>query len=117
MWVRRRAPLLPGDFDRRFFNVATGELAFPRFLKGGEPVEVVGASRRGRIVFNLPLCRFLISVRVADAWESIDAQLETVALWPEDDAVSMTWRGRLPCDRRVLAVERVRLKLVQMEGA
>ena len=115
-WQRRRAPLLPADFDRRFFNVAADELAFDYFLQGGEAVEILGASRRGRIAFTLPRCRLAISVRISDAWESIEPQLETVALWPDDDAFSLTWRAKYACDRKVLAVERVRIELLHMEG-
>jgi hypothetical protein len=113
-WIRRRSPLLPADFSLRFFNVAAPELAFPRFLVGGEPVAVIGASRAGPMQFSLPRCELQIDACFADAWRSAPAQLETVALWPDDDVVSLTWRAKLPCDRTLLQVERVRIAIARM---
>ena len=48
-WMRSRSPLLPGDFDRRFFNAASPGLIAPSYLKGDEPAVVVGATPGGRI--------------------------------------------------------------------
>ena len=113
-WIRRRSPLLPADFSLRFFNVAAPELTFSRFLVGGEPVAVIGASRMGPLQFTLPRCELQIEGCFADAWRSAPAQLETVALWPDDGLVSLTWRAKLPCDRKLLQVERVRVAIARM---
>lgn len=113
-WVRRRSPLLPHDFDRRFFNVAAPELTFDRFLVGGEPVNIVGASRGGPIHFLLPLCELAIEGCVAGGWRSAPAQLETVMLWPDDDTVSLTWRAKLPADRSLLQIEQVSVAIARM---
>ena len=43
-------------------------------------------------------------------------QLETVALWPDDEVMTLTWRAKLRCDRQVLEVERVSLGLDRMGG-
>ncbi len=52
-WSRERQPLLPRDFDRRFFNAAA--LVTPSHLLGGEEVLVDNASAAGRLAFRLPL--------------------------------------------------------------
>lgn len=110
-WARRRAPLLPADFDRRFFNVAAPELAFDRFLQGGEPVVVLGVSRDGPLQFDLPRLGLAAQARIGGGWRAGALVLETVALWPDDDAVSLTYRAKFPCDRTLLQAERVHVTL------
>jgi hypothetical protein len=53
-WVQQRRPLLPRDFDRRFFNAAAPGLVAPQALRGDEAVAVVGAAPQGRVDFKLP---------------------------------------------------------------
>jgi hypothetical protein len=106
-WKRRRAPYLPADFNPRFFNVATPELTFDRFLTGGEPVELLGVSRDGPINFELPRCRPRADVQVAGNHERPVFNLETILIEPDENRVCLSWRAQLPCDRRVLKVETV----------
>lgn len=113
-WVRRRSPLLPTDFDKRFFNVAASELAFDRFLVGGEPVTIVGVSAAGPIRFSIPACELAVQGYVAGSWRSAPAQLETVALWPDEETFSLSWRAKLPCDRTILKAERVHVAIESM---
>jgi hypothetical protein len=53
-WDKTRKPLLPQDFDRRFFNAASPGLIAPGFLRGDEEVVVINASPEGRTAFRLP---------------------------------------------------------------
>jgi hypothetical protein len=53
-WTKKRAPLLPKDFDRRFFNAATPGLVTADYLAGNEKVLVLGATAEGRWEFRLP---------------------------------------------------------------
>ncbi|HKE46332.1 MAG TPA: DUF2169 domain-containing protein [Steroidobacteraceae bacterium] len=53
-WSKSRKPLLPTDFDVRFFNAATPGLIAPGHLRGDEPVVVLNAAPEGRVAFNLP---------------------------------------------------------------
>jgi hypothetical protein len=53
-WDRDRKPLLPHDFDRRFFNAASAGLVAPHHLLGNEPVVVIGVAPEGRVAFELP---------------------------------------------------------------
>lgn len=108
-WSRRRAPLLPKDFSSRFFNVAWGPLAFDRFLRGGEIVRAVGMTPTGELKFELPPCPFRALSRMAGDWTPLQPHLERVVLRPDDELVTLTWRAKLRCDRRVLQVESVRL--------
>ncbi len=53
-WQKERAPLLPKDFDRRFFNAAAPGLVAPGYLRGDEPVVATGILRSGALMLNLP---------------------------------------------------------------
>lgn len=53
-WAKERKPLLPKDFDRRFFNAASPGLIAAGYLTGGEDVVVVNASPVPQLRFKLP---------------------------------------------------------------
>lgn len=106
-WQRKRAPYLPHDFDRRFLQCATAEMCFDRFLQGSEPLEVRGVTPDAPISLTLPVANLEINVRVAGQTEHPVANLETVLIEPDENRLCLTWRAALPCDRKVLKVEKV----------
>ena len=91
-------PLLPKDFDRRFFNAASPGLIASGYLKGDEPVLIENASRRGTLLFNLPgvpppECRVqLVGKRDAQILMALD----TVIINTDQDLLLLLWRGHLP---------------------
>jgi len=107
VWQRKRAPYLPTDFDPRFLQCAAPELTFDRYLLGGETIEVTGASPEGPIAFALPAAHLRVEVKVAGSIEHPPVNLETILLEPDENRVALTWRAALPCDRKVLKVEKV----------
>jgi hypothetical protein len=109
-WQKSRAPYLPADFNPAFFSSATPDLIMPRFLQGGEPVKVVGASRQGPLHFDLPREHPSVSVRIAGSSERPPVKLETLLIEPEENRFCLTWRASLPCDKKVLKVEEVRIE-------
>jgi hypothetical protein len=106
-WQRTRAPYLPADFDPRFLSCAAAELAFDRYLQGNEPVEVRGATPDGPISFALPVAHLEVEVKIGGGHERPPANLETILLEPDENRLCLTWRAALPCDRKVLKIERV----------
>ena len=106
-WQRTRAPYLPVDFDPRFLMCAASETAFGRYLQGGEPVEIRGATPDGPLSFSLPAAHLEVEVRIGGAVERPTANLETVLLEPDENRLCLTWRAGLPCDRKVLKIEKV----------
>lgn len=115
-WQKRRAPYLPDDFDPRFLQCAAPELTFDRYLEGNEPVEIHGASSTGSIGFAIPTVRPIIEVLVEGASQEPWANLETLLIEPDENRASLTWRAALPCDRKVLKVEKVLIKLRRSGG-
>lgn len=53
-WSASRKPLLPDDFDVRFFDVAPAELTVPGRLRGDEHGAALGVSPHGVLRFTLP---------------------------------------------------------------
>jgi hypothetical protein len=111
-WARDRMPLLPDDFDRRFFNAAALGLVAPGYLRGDEQVAVVGASPFGSASFRLPavprpVCRVSLVPRV-DA--HVETQLDTVVVNMDEERVFLTWRGHVelrsgPHDVKAIGIE------------
>lgn len=114
-WQKKRAPYLPEDFDPRFFNAAHPDLVFDGYLKGGEPIQVVGASAKGRLRFRLPVCDLEAAVTVAGRTEEPPLYLETVLIEPDEERLCMTWRAALPCDKKALKVEEVEVGLQRLD--
>ncbi|WP_437585660.1 DUF2169 family type VI secretion system accessory protein [Sorangium sp. So ce1000] len=111
-WSRTRMPLLPRDFDRRFFNAASPGLVAPGYLRGDEPVLVDGASPHGRLSFRLPglrppRCRASLARR-EDV--EIELRLDTVIVDTDEDRIVMQYRGNValrdgPHDVRAVVIE------------
>lgn len=94
-WMRTRMPLLPRDFDRRFFNAASPGLITSRYLRGDEPVIVRGASPEGQISFRLPgiqppASRLSFHDR---ADETLQSNLDTVIVDLDARKLILLWRA------------------------
>jgi hypothetical protein len=113
-WQKTRAPYLPEDFDSRFFNCAHPDLTFDRYLKGGEPIKIRGASARGDLDFFVPACVFSNKVKIAGSTKEPLLNLETVLIEPDEQRLSLTWRAALPCDKKALKVEEIELDLLEI---
>lgn len=53
-WAAARSPLLPDDFDARYFDVAPPGLTVPGRLRGDEHGAAIGVSPHGLLRFTLP---------------------------------------------------------------
>lgn len=96
-WQTQRRPLLPADFDRRFFNAASPGLVTSQHLQGNESGLVIGATAQGRLEFRLPgvpapVC--LVELRGRKRVRVITA-LDTVVVDADARTLTLTWRGHL----------------------
>lgn len=114
-WQANRAPYLPNDFDPRFFNAAHPDLVFADYLKGGEPVQVVGMNPKGHLRFRLPACELSAQVKVAGQTETPPLNLETVQIEPDEAQLCLVWRAALPCDKQALKVEEITIDLQRLD--
>jgi len=113
-WQRDRAPLLPADFDPRFFCVAPPGMTFSQHLKGGEPVKLAGVSAAGPLRFNLPVCRPVVTVALGRGLQRPAFWLEKVRLEPGEERLCMLWRAAMPCDKQALKIRAVQVSLHEM---
>jgi hypothetical protein len=108
-WQKKRAPYLPTDFNPRFFQAAPPDQVVPDYLKGGEPVEVVGATPAGRLAFRLPEVVVRVTYRLDDQDHARPANLDTVVIEPDAGRLLLTWRSAFSCDKKALRVRDIRV--------
>ncbi len=106
-WQQNRSPVLPQDFDPRFFHAAHPELIFDHYFEGDEPVEIVNMSPRGRQSFVIPRCDVRMTVTIGEEDIEPPAYLETVLLEPTEESFCLVWRAAMPCDRNAFRMGRV----------
>ena len=96
-WQKTRAPLLPTDFDPRFFNAASPGLIAAEYLTGNEAVVVENASPGGRMSFHLPGAgppKIRVQLRGRED-ELLETNLDTVIVNTDENLLLMLWRTNL----------------------
>lgn len=114
-WQRERAPFLPLDFDPRFFHVAPPELRTQGYLRGGEPVDISGATPGGVLRFQLPVVRMAIAYVVDGDTQLVPPVLDTVLIEPDASRLILVWRAALRCDKLLRKVQQVSVELTDNE--
>jgi hypothetical protein len=109
-WMEQRCPLLPLDFDERHFRSAHPDLCAPAHFSGGEEVRVRNASRDGELRFAVPGLRFEAKASVQGEDQQLEPRIDTILIEPDEQRVAVTWKATLPCSRRFLLVEYVRIR-------
>lgn len=99
-WARTRHPLPPEDLRPSFHNVAPADQQVTGHLRGGEPVRLTHLTPSGEWHFALPRLALAFETRFGDRSEKHAALLSTVALFPDDEQVVMTFATHLPCHGR-----------------
>ena len=110
-WQKTRAPYLPVDFDKRFFNMAHPDLVYPGYLEGGELVSITHMQPDGVLKFDIPRVNLITRIRVAQRVEQPDFYLETLILEPNQRKLSMVWRAAMACDKQALKISEVMIGL------
>jgi hypothetical protein len=109
-WEQRRAPYLPDDFDPRFFHLAPPGLSTIGYLRGGEPVELLGATADGVLRFELPAVVVGVTYLLGASPQTKPAVLDTVIIEPDESRLVMVWRAALRTDKQTLKVRAVRVE-------
>jgi hypothetical protein len=107
-WMKTRQPLLPEDFDERYFQCAPQDQQAPEFLRGGEPVVLLRLTPGGDLRFNLPKVFLGFDTRFYDGSRELhkERRLHTVILEPDFPRVSLVWHSALPCHFKVQKLDR-----------
>lgn len=110
-WQKERCPFLPEDFDPRFFCAACPELIAIPHLRGGERFRLVNLREAGGLTFRLPNPMPVAEVVHGGRTEPCELNLETVLLEPDEEFLSLTWRGAVSCPEGALRVDSLTLQL------
>lgn len=113
-WARDRQPLLPEDFDERFHQCAPEDQWPAEFLRGGEPVTLVGVSPvADRLSFALPAMEPVLETRFLDGErrEHDPPRLHTVIFMPEVSRCCMVWFSALQCHDKVYKLQKTRIEI------
>ena len=96
-WQQGRAPLLPTNFDRRFFNAASPGLIAAEYLKGNERVAIENATPEGRMVFSLPGVQPpQLRVQLRGKEDAVlTTNLDTVIINTDENLLVLLWRANL----------------------
>lgn len=109
-WQKERAPYLPLDFDKRFFNAAHPALVCDGFLRGGERVEISNMHPEGDLDFALPKVQMVAHLS-GPAEHSLGFNLETILVEPGDRRLSMVWKSKFSSDRSTLEIKTITINL------
>jgi len=91
-WLEKQFPLLPPDFDTRFFQSVTQDQWVSR-PHGGEAVAIQGMTAEGVLRFQLPSCDLNLRLCYRDRTEERLMELDTILVEPDDRRVVLTWRA------------------------
>jgi hypothetical protein len=108
-WKAERAPLLPEDFDDRFYRLAPVDQQFPAFASDGQLFELINLTPSSNLPLLLPKLRFWANTKFKDGEARHDVALHTIIIEPDYPRVQMVWHTSLPCHGREHLLERSRI--------
>lgn len=108
-WRETRFPLLPVDFDPRFFNNAHPDLISPSYFVGGESVRLTNASRDGILEFHVPEVDVVATFYIDGSVTEKPCNLDTIVIEPDQRRFTLTWRASANCHRKVKYVTGARV--------
>lgn len=106
-WQKRRAPLLPDDFDERFLQAAPRNLTAPGRLEAGDPCRLKGVTPGGEISFVLPGETPRLKLRFPGAGLGMGCALDNVHFDTDRMRMNLIWRGMQQVHGRLDALEAV----------
>ncbi len=112
-WMKERMPLLPKDFDRRFFNGAPTDQIVPGYLRGDEEVMITNVTPSGSLSFRLPgvpppECDVEFK---GGRREVIPTNLDTVIINTDENLVFLLWRAHLAVREGPHGVKAIRVSI------
>lgn len=110
-WRKNISPLPPPDLDPRFFSSSAPGLRAHKHLTGTEQVIVEGASRQGKLSFELPGVQPRASVRCWRNEDLVPLLLDTVIVEPDEARLVLVWRGIANVHGKVRDISQVRVEM------
>jgi hypothetical protein len=109
-WRREQCPLLPEDFDRRFYHAAHPDLCAARPFVGGEAIAATHALPGGRkLELQLPAPSLALTSRFKRRRLENRFALGTVLIDTDRLLLLLTWTAVIPCGRELLMIDSVKI--------
>ena len=108
-WEEERLPLLPHDFQDRFYQAAPIDQQPTTHLRGGELVELINLTPSGLLRFRLPRVCLVFTTNIEGKIYDHHARLHTLAFEPDIRRILMTWQTSLPCHNRTYKIRRINI--------
>jgi hypothetical protein len=111
-WQKTRLPLLPTDFDKKFFNAASPDLVYQGFMQGNEPVVAAGVSPHGPFKFSLPGVVPKCAVEIKESGkQQVEMHLDKVMIEANVNRLLLVWSGNLKIPGEFQDVEAIECQL------
>lgn len=114
-WMEERLPLLPKDFDERFFMSAPEDQQFSN-LPPHALIRLVGMTLDGSMNFKIPHLVFGINIQLGNCEVYRRPVLRSVLILPDSRKVVMIYSDAMPCTGKklnIIATEVVEKKFIR----
>lgn len=108
-WLDSRSPMLPADYDAAFSQVAPADQVLVDALRGGEPIEVRGASPGGVLACAVPKPDVAVTVAIGDERREVELRMDTLVIDGDRERLTVTLRGSTPVQGRLYDVSWIRV--------
>jgi hypothetical protein len=110
VWRATRMPLLPHDFDARYWNVAHPSLQFDEHLRAGDPIAILGMTPDGPLTFELPALSVVLHGKTSDG-RTLAARppIDTVLVETNPGRVELVVRHVFPKGRGKTLLREIRV--------
>jgi len=107
-WEKTRLPMLPLDFDRKFFNAAHPTLMAPGFLNGNEVIHLINVCPPGKLSLQMPGDPPQISIQFQyEESKRLDVKLDTVLVNTDEMTLTLLWRATEDVFNRIYEMEKI----------
>jgi hypothetical protein len=107
-WEENKSPMLPEDFQRKFFNAASEGLVAQGYLTGKEKVQISNMTPGGMLVFYLPGVKPPVcQIELKETETELTTFLDTVIINTNTMQLQLLWRNVYLLDRGPHDVESI----------
>ncbi|MBU2896135.1 DUF2169 family type VI secretion system accessory protein [Vibrio hepatarius] len=96
-WEEHRRPLLPQDFNPKFYQSAPSDQQCDGFLVGGERLMMSGFNHDEVISFRFPVEKYLASASFSEENLCLPMQIHTVFVDTESMSLTLSYSASFPC--------------------
>jgi hypothetical protein len=105
VWREERRPLLPEDFDERYYQCAPEDQQTD-YLRGGEEVILYNLTAEGRTTFTIPEQAVpMQAILRGGERHNLNPLIDTLIIDPQARQFTLTWRARIGLKRTIHEID------------